>query len=432
MFRKKQDLAETLGFKSFHKALPEDCTSAELLKTIQDLNNDENCDGILLQLPLPSHLVSSTRSMLNAISPQKDVDGFHPTNVGRLASWRENTLAPCTPRGVIHMLKHESAGLSASGLPRASLKGLHVAVIGESNVVGRPLALMLLAEGATVTVIHKDTVNPSKLAQQADVLVSCAGVAHLITKNWIKKGAVVIDVGINFAKDEKTSKFKMCGDCAPDVWEQASAVSPVPGGVGPMTVAMLMRNCVDAAMMRVTWVDLYHTSLEKSGGEVDSTVADGASAMESASLHMEEQCIDAGGNDGEVSLEEFRDALRKGIMGIEKKNWSEAEIRKKYAEADLNGDGIVSAEEAVHMITSLRARQRADWLDKNKDGEVTLDELKQAFAGSDFSDVQLLEMLLAADTNGNGKVSLDEIKVMLESALLRVAGTARSSYYIQE
>merc|ERR1712056_54053 len=118
-------------------------------------------------------------------------------------------------------------------------------------------------------------------------------------------------------------------------------------------------------------------------------------------------------------------------MGIEK-NWSEAEIRKKYAEADLNGDGIVSAEEAVHMMTSLRARQRADWLDKNKDGEVTLDELKPAFGGSDFSDVQLLEMLLAADTNGDGKVSLDEIKVVMESALLRVAGVTRSSSYNTE
>merc|ERR1712048_146250 len=349
---KKRDLAENLGFKSFHKALPEDCTSAELLKTIQDLNNDENCDGILLQLPLPSHLVSSTRSMLNAISPQKDVDGFHPTNAGRLASWRENTLAPCTPRGVIHMLKHESAGLSASGLPRASLKGLHVAVIGESNVVGRPLALMLLAEGATVTVIHKDTVNPSKLAQQADVLVSCAGVAHLITKNWIKKGAVVIDVGINFAKDEKTGKFKMCGDCAPDVWEQASAVSPVPGGVGPMTVAMLMRNMVDACLLRVQWFELL-SSKDKTEGSLSCCLR--LKSIDEA-VHFQDGAlcaswIDTDG-DGTVSLEELRTAMGPG--------WSDTQLLELLNKADADGDGKVTPADVAEAAKRAAERRELD------------------------------------------------------------------------
>jgi methylenetetrahydrofolate dehydrogenase (NADP+)/methenyltetrahydrofolate cyclohydrolase len=211
---KKEALAASLGLRSVKTVLPADCPQDTLLDTIETMNTDPDMDGILVQLPLPDHL--GAKEALLAIDPKKDVDGFHPTNVGRLASWRESTLAPCTPRGVIHMLKQ--AGVE--------LRGAHVAVVGNSNVVGQPLALLLLAERATVTVVHKDTRAPAALCRQADVVVSAAGVARLVTAEWGKPGATVIDVGINFAPDPERGdgKARMCGDVAPCVWGVAAAV----------------------------------------------------------------------------------------------------------------------------------------------------------------------------------------------------------------
>ena len=321
---KKEALAGSLGLRSIKVSLPADCTQEKLLKKIEDLNLDPDMDGILVQLPLPDHLCA--KEALLAIDPKKDVDGFHPTNVGRLASWRESTLAPCTPRAVVHMLKD-------SGI---NLCGTHVAVVGESNVVGQPLALMLLAERATVTVVHKDTRDPAALCRQADVLVSAAGVARLITAEWIKPGATVIDVGINFAPDPERvdGKPRLCGDVSPCAWNVAAAVSPVPGGVGPMTVAMLMRNTVDAALLRLKWVEL----LERQHDRAPRLTA----ASFFANLDMD--------GDGYVSLTELRSALQLTMTDVE--------LMELMAVADVNGDGKVSPAEVKQALEEAQGRAR--------------------------------------------------------------------------
>jgi len=259
--QKKEQLAEKLGIKSTKIALPADATASQLRNVIEEQNSDPDCDGVLLQLPLPPHL--SARAALLAIDPSKDVDGFHPVNVGRLASWREATLAPCTPRGVMEMLWHANVPLG----------GAHVAVVGESNVVGQPLALMLLAAKATVTVVHEHTPDPAALCREADVVVSAAGVAGLVTRDWVTPGATVIDVGINFVPSpEHGGKLRMCGDVADCVWDVAAKVSPVPGGVGPMTVAMLMRNTIDAALLRLKWLDV-RTPAQRLADAADAATA---------------------------------------------------------------------------------------------------------------------------------------------------------------
>ena len=324
--QKKQDMAEGLGLRSFRAALPADATAESVRTTIERFNADPSCDGILLQLPLPAHLPA--HEMLLAIDPTKDADGFHPMNAGRLASWRTATLTPCTPRGVVHMLRECGVGLA----------GKHVAVVGESNVVGLPLALMLLGEKATLTIVHKDTPDPAKLTSQADIIVSAAGVAGLIKADWVKPGAVVVDVGINFAPDE-SGRIRMCGDVAPDVWDVASHVSPVPGGVGPMTVAMLMRNTVDACLLRTRFSELLSSGAQN---PVEGCVNE---------MELDAGCaswLDTDG-DGVISLDELR-----AVFGDE---LTETQLLELLSKADQDGDGVVTPADVNEAARKVRERQ---------------------------------------------------------------------------
>lgn len=240
----KQAVARSAGLAGFTSSLPESASHEDVLRVIDEYNADDTCHGILLQLPLPTHL--DPRALLGAIRVDKDVECFHPLNTGRLTCWRETVIAPCTPRGVMEMLRRLDVQLG----------GTRVAVIGESNVVGIPMALMLNAARATVTLVHLDTPDPKACVRDADVVIVACGVPELVRKDWIKPGAVVIDVGINFVKDAtRPAGFRLVGDVSPDVREVAGIVTPVPGGVGPMTVAMLMRNCVDMAFLRTKWAE---------------------------------------------------------------------------------------------------------------------------------------------------------------------------------
>lgn len=218
------------GFASRHIALPEDVSEEALLEEIRRLNSDADVHGILVQLPLPRHI--GEHRVLAAIRPDKDADGFHPLNAGRLFLGLDAPV-PCTPRGILRLLDEE----------RISLRGKHAVVIGRSNIVGKPVASLLLARDATVTICHSKTPNLAEEVRRADVLVSAVGKAGLVRPEWIKPGAVVIDVGIN-----RTPEGKLTGDADPACAEVASAITPVPGGVGPMTVAMLLENTFELAM----------------------------------------------------------------------------------------------------------------------------------------------------------------------------------------
>jgi methylenetetrahydrofolate dehydrogenase (NADP+) / methenyltetrahydrofolate cyclohydrolase len=239
--RMKGKAADRAGFSSKQITLPETTPEDELLGVIDGLNADPSVHGILVQLPLPKHIDSA--KVLMAIDPAKDVDGFHPVNVGRLSVGDETVLAPCTPAGVIEMLLR--SGYETSGK--------HVVVVGRSNIVGKPVALLLLRTGrggnATVTVAHSRTKDLGAITRQADILIAAVGRAGLITKDMVKPGAVVIDVGVNRVDDASAAKgYRLVGDVAFDeVAEVAEAITPVPGGVGPMTITMLMRNTLDAA-----------------------------------------------------------------------------------------------------------------------------------------------------------------------------------------
>lgn len=239
--RMKGKAADQAGFYSRQITLPEDTPEAELLGVVDGLNADPEIHGILVQLPLPKHIDSS--KVLLAIDPAKDVDGFHPMNVGRLAVGDETVLAPCTPAGVIEMLLR--SGYDPSGK--------HVVVVGRSNIVGKPVALLLLRTGrggnATVTVAHSRTKDLGAVTRQADILIAAVGRANLITRDMVKPGAIVIDVGVNRVDDESAPKgYRLVGDVAFDeVSEVAEAITPVPGGVGPMTITMLLRNTLEAA-----------------------------------------------------------------------------------------------------------------------------------------------------------------------------------------
>lgn len=222
--RKKHEAAQQIGIQSEIHHLPLHCSEDQLLALITQLNLDDTVHGILIQLPLPGHI--NTQHIIEAIHPHKDVDGFHPYNLGRLAA-REPLLRPCTPYGVIKLLEHE----------QINLKGINAVVVGASNVVGRPMALELLLKGATVTVCHRFTKNLAEHVKSADLLIACVGKAHLIKADWIKMGAIVIDVGIN-----RLENGKIAGDVDSGAAKRASLITPVPGGVGPMTVAMLMEN----------------------------------------------------------------------------------------------------------------------------------------------------------------------------------------------
>ena len=234
---KQKALAEVgMADRSMH--LPETTTEAELLKIIDDLNNDSSVHGILVQLPLPKHI--NEEKVLLAIKPEKDVDGFHPMNVGNLVIGKKAFL-PCTPHGIIVLL--EKMGIET--------RGKHAVVLGRSNIVGKPVSLLLARKetNCTVTICHTGTKNMAEITRQADILIAASGHPHTVTKDMVKPGAVVIDVGVNRIPDStKKNGFRLVGDCDyNDLLETASAITPVPGGVGPMTIAMLMFNTLEAA-----------------------------------------------------------------------------------------------------------------------------------------------------------------------------------------
>lgn len=226
------------GMNSFEHRLPDTATEAELLAIVEQLNNDPAVDGILVQLPLPAHL--NEAAVIAAISPDKDVDGFHVVNAGRLAVG-EPGMVPCTPLGCIMLLRDQLGDLS----------GMNAVVVGRSNIVGKPMAQLLLAENCTVTIAHSRTRDLPAVVRQADIVVAAVGRPEMIKGDWIKQGAVVIDVGINRIASNVEDKTRLVGDVAfNEAQEKASAITPVPGGVGPMTIAVLLRNTLVAAHMR--------------------------------------------------------------------------------------------------------------------------------------------------------------------------------------
>ena len=226
----KRKACESLGIISETYYLPEDTSQKELLELIDKLNKDKNTNGILVQLPLPAHL--DEKAVINAILPEKDVDAFHPVNVGKIMQG-DYDFVPCTPAGIMEMLKYEDIDLT----------GKHCVIIGRSNIVGKPMAMLMLHKNATVTICHSKTENLYEICKQADILVVAVGKPKFITSDFIKDGAVVIDVGINRVDG------KLCGDVDfDDVVDKVKAITPVPGGVGPMTIAMLMKNTLTAAL----------------------------------------------------------------------------------------------------------------------------------------------------------------------------------------
>jgi methylenetetrahydrofolate dehydrogenase (NADP+)/methenyltetrahydrofolate cyclohydrolase len=211
--------------------LPQEATMNQLISLIDELNFNKKVNGILVQLPLPKHLCEE--KILERIDPEKDVDALNPTNVGRIMIGNYK-IAPCTPSGIVEMLKHE----------KIEIAGKACVVIGRSNIVGKPMAMLLLHNGGTVTICHSGTRNLKEITQKADILVCAVGKPNFLTKDMIKPGAVVIDVGIN-----RKQNGKVCGDaCFEEVEKLASFITPVPGGVGPMTIAMLLKNVVDATV----------------------------------------------------------------------------------------------------------------------------------------------------------------------------------------
>lgn len=229
----KKKACAYIGIESLAYELPETTTQEELLKLIGELNANQKVNGILVQLPLPKHI--DENDVIRAIDPKKDVDGFHPQSVGALCIGQEGFVS-CTPAGIIQLLKR-------SGI---EIAGKECVVIGRSNIVGKPMALLLLRENGTVTVTHSKTKDLKEVTRRADILIVAIGKPKMITKEYVKEGAVVIDVGIHRNEDNK-----LCGDVDyDDVAPICSAITPVPGGVGPMTIAMLMYNCVEAGTVR--------------------------------------------------------------------------------------------------------------------------------------------------------------------------------------
>lgn len=225
--RNKEKACEYVGITSRTLALPEETTEEELLKVVKELNEDKAVNGILVQLPLPKHI--DERKVLLAIDSNKDVDGFHPVNVGKMVIGEE-TFLPCTPAGIIEMLKRTDIEIS----------GKECVVIGRSNIVGKPMSMLMLKENATVTIAHSRTKDLKEVTKRADILIAAIGKAKFVTADYVKEGAVIIDVGMD--RDENG---KLCGDVDFDsVSQVASAITPVPGGVGPMTVTMLLVNCL--------------------------------------------------------------------------------------------------------------------------------------------------------------------------------------------
>ena len=236
----KHRQSEAVGMNSIQRELPADATQVEVEQLIDELNADPTCHGYIVQLPLPKHL--DTDAVLERIDPAKDADGLHPTNLGRLVlnvNSPIHTPLPCTPRGVIELLVRNGYDLN----------GKHVVVVGRGVTIGRSIGLLLTRReiNATVTQVHTGTVDMGQYLRQADVIVASAGVKHLITADDVKPGAAILDVGVTRETDPETGKNKVYGDVHPDAAEVAGYVSPNPGGVGPMTVALLMTNVVEAA-----------------------------------------------------------------------------------------------------------------------------------------------------------------------------------------
>ena len=240
--RSKNRATAEAGMTSFAHNLPHTASESELLDLVGELNADERVDGILVQLPLPSQIDAGR--VLETVEPGKDVDGFHPMNAGRLASGLPS-LVPCTPFGCLHLLKRELG----------SIAGLDAVVIGRSNIVGKPMAQLLTGESATVTVAHSKTRDLPDVVRRADIVVAAVGRPEMVRGDWIKPGATVIDVGINRLPTDD-GKGRLVGDVAfAEASEVAGAITPVPGGVGPMTIAMLMRNTLVAAHRRAGLAD---------------------------------------------------------------------------------------------------------------------------------------------------------------------------------
>lgn len=229
----KKKGCEYIGIGSLSYELPEETTQEKLLYLIQELNERADVNGILVQLPLPGHI--EEEKVIQAIAPEKDVDGFHPQSVGALCIGQPGFVS-CTPAGIIQLLKR-------SGI---ELAGKECVILGRSNIVGKPMAILMLRENATVTIAHSKTKNLKAVAKRADILIAAIGKPKMITREYVKEGAVVIDVGIN--RDEFN---KLCGDVDfDDVAPVCSAITPVPGGVGPMTIAMLLHNCMESVQRR--------------------------------------------------------------------------------------------------------------------------------------------------------------------------------------
>lgn len=230
----KKKACEAVGFNSYEYALPEETTQQELLELVSKLNADSKVDGILVQLPLPKHIDET--AVINAILPEKDVDAFHPANVGHIMIG-DFSFLPCTPAGVMEML-------AQTGI---DVDGKNCVVIGRSNIVGKPMAMLLLHKNATVTICHSHTKNLAEICSKADVLVAAVGKANFVTPDMVKEGAAVIDVGMN-----RLENGKLCGDVDYNAcFDKAGWITPVPGGVGPMTIAMLMKNTLTAAKSKL-------------------------------------------------------------------------------------------------------------------------------------------------------------------------------------
>lgn len=229
----KKKACAYVGIKSLAYELPEETTQEELLALIDKLNNDKAVNGILVQLPLPKHIDEDV--VTERIAPIKDVDGFHPVNVGNLSIGKKGFIS-CTPYGIIKLLERNNI----------ETEGKHCVIIGRSNIVGKPMSMLMLRKNATVTIVHSRTKNIKELTKQADILIVAIGKPKYVDESFVKDGAVIIDVGIN--RDENN---KLCGDVDYEaVIDKVSAITPVPGGVGPMTIAMLMNNCVEAYYMQ--------------------------------------------------------------------------------------------------------------------------------------------------------------------------------------
>ena len=238
--RNKVKKTKEAGMVSIEHQLSAETSEKTLLSLIDTLNKDDQIDGILVQLPLPKHI--NENSVIQNINPEKDVDGFHVINAGKLATGQKG-LVPCTPLGCLLLLQNTIGDLS----------GLHAVIVGRSNIVGKPLAQLLLAENASVTIVHSKTKNITEITSKADILIAAVGRAEIVKSNWIKPGACVIDVGINRieTQEKETGKYRIVGDVDfSQVSERASFITPVPGGVGPMTISCLLRNTVMATAKR--------------------------------------------------------------------------------------------------------------------------------------------------------------------------------------